>query len=313
MPLRLRGLDPIPGATTYVDGSVTCVARGQSTVARCDFDAETNQLVYDGTVGPDPGATTEEQAANAVIITFRTIVLPGVTQVANQALAHWDANGNGTVDDDISAGQGPVQTGIEFGRQRSDGRDPVPPGVSLPATPPGPHGASASGGWVHGLVPVGWTGWGRSTRAWIGKTGRDSWGSCAPLSTPLDSDTVAGTTVTLAALQVPVSGSVVSQPAGILIANGVPADTLDLVENVGRKTERVPAGAAHDVVTADGVVGELSATALAAADTLRLERVAPAAGAGAPAGRRGQSPGGAHAGQWPHRLQQPGHAQSAVP
>ena len=102
VPLRLRGLDPIPGATTYVDGSVTCVARGQSTVVRCAFDAATNQLVYDGTVGPDPGATTEEQAANAVIITFRTAVLPGVTQVANQALAHWDANGNGTVDDDIA-------------------------------------------------------------------------------------------------------------------------------------------------------------------------------------------------------------------
>ena len=53
--LRIRVLDPIPVATTYVDGSVTCMAGGQSTVARCDFDAETNQLVYDGIVGPDPG------------------------------------------------------------------------------------------------------------------------------------------------------------------------------------------------------------------------------------------------------------------
>ena len=95
------------------------------------------------------------------------------------------------------------------------------------------------------------------------------------LSTPLDSDTVAGTTVTLAALQVPVSRDVVSQPAEIRIANGAPADTLDLVENVGSKTERVPAGEAHDVVTADGVVVEFPATALAAADTLRLERVDP--------------------------------------
>ena len=43
VPLRIRVLDPIPVATTYVDGSVTCEARGQSTVARCDFDAETNQ------------------------------------------------------------------------------------------------------------------------------------------------------------------------------------------------------------------------------------------------------------------------------
>ena len=44
-PLRFRALDPIPAATTYVDGSVTCVPRGLSTVARCDFDAATNQLV----------------------------------------------------------------------------------------------------------------------------------------------------------------------------------------------------------------------------------------------------------------------------
>ena len=43
VPLRIRGLDPMPVATTYVDGSVTCMAGGQSTVARCDFDAETNQ------------------------------------------------------------------------------------------------------------------------------------------------------------------------------------------------------------------------------------------------------------------------------
>jgi hypothetical protein len=85
-------------------------------VARCDFDAATNQLVYDGTLGADPGATTEEQAANEVVITFRTTVLPGATQVDNQALAHWDANGNGTVDDDITAGQVPVRTGTAFGR-----------------------------------------------------------------------------------------------------------------------------------------------------------------------------------------------------
>ena len=59
------------------------------------------------------------------------------------------------------------------------------------------------------------------------------------LSTPLDSDTVAGTTVTLAALQVPVGGTVVSQPTEIRIANAAPCATLDLVENVGSKTERV--------------------------------------------------------------------------
>ena len=175
VPLRIRVLDPIPAATTYVDGSVTCVARGQSTVARCDFDAATNQLVYDGIVGPDPGATTEEQAANAVVITFRTTVLPGVTQVANQALAHWDANGNGTVDDDISAGQVPVRTGTAFGR--SDPTVATLPGLAclfqqrllaltVPAERP-------DGGWAHGRRPgrMGQDG-GASTRAWIGRVRR---------------------------------------------------------------------------------------------------------------------------------------------
>ena len=314
VPLRIRMLDPIPAATTYVDGSVTCVAHGLSTVARCDFDAATNKLVYDGILGPDPGATTEEQAANAVVITFRTTVLPGVTQVANQALAHWDANGNGTVDDDISAGQVPVQTGTEFGHS-----DPtvatLPPLACLfqqrllalalrgrqRAAPGAPRTRPRRMGRTRG-----------STRAWIGRVRRGADGVFT-LSTPLDSDTVAGTTVTLAALQVPVSGTVVSQPAEIRIANGAPADTLDLVENVGRKTERVPARAAHDVITADGVVVELPATALAAADTLRLERVAPTT-APAPLPGIAVSPLVAVTlAEWPDRLQQPGHAQSAVP
>ena len=56
---------------------------------RCAFDAAQNQVVYEGILGPDPGATMDDQATHAVIITFRTTVLPGVTHVANQALAFW--------------------------------------------------------------------------------------------------------------------------------------------------------------------------------------------------------------------------------
>ena len=59
---------------------------------------------------------TEEQAANDVVITFQTTVLPGATEVTNQALAHWDATDTGSVDDDISAGQIPVETGRRLGR-----------------------------------------------------------------------------------------------------------------------------------------------------------------------------------------------------
>ena len=116
LPLLVRLIEPIPAATTYVDGSVTCVAQGLSIVERCDFDAATNQVVADATLGADLGATTEEQAANEVVITFRTTVLPGATVVTNQALAHWDETDTGSVDDDISAGQIPVETGTEFGQ-----------------------------------------------------------------------------------------------------------------------------------------------------------------------------------------------------
>ncbi len=116
LPLLVRLLEPIPAATTYVDGSVTCVAQGLSLVEFCDFDAATNQVVADAILGADLGATTEEQAANDVVITFQTTVLPGATAVTNQALAHWDATDTGSVDDDISAGQIPVETGTAFGQ-----------------------------------------------------------------------------------------------------------------------------------------------------------------------------------------------------
>ncbi len=116
LPLLVRLIEPIPAATTYVDGSVTCVAQGLSIVEFCDFDAATNQVVADAILGADLGASTEEQAANDVVITFQTTVLPGATEVTNQALAHWDATDTGSVDDDISAGQIPVETGTAFGQ-----------------------------------------------------------------------------------------------------------------------------------------------------------------------------------------------------
>ena len=49
--LATRVVDPLPPATTYVDGSVTCTAQGQSTVQQCAFEAAQNQIVYAGTLG----------------------------------------------------------------------------------------------------------------------------------------------------------------------------------------------------------------------------------------------------------------------
>jgi uncharacterized repeat protein (TIGR01451 family) len=113
--LRTRVVDPLPAATTYVDGSVTCEARGRSTVLRCAFDAAQNQVIYEGDIGADPGALTEEQAPNAVVITFRMVPPPGAIRVDNQALAQWDAQGTGTLDAPGSANQVPVRSGTAFG------------------------------------------------------------------------------------------------------------------------------------------------------------------------------------------------------
>jgi uncharacterized repeat protein (TIGR01451 family) len=114
--LPTRVVDPLPAATTYVDDSMTCTVMGQSTLQRCTFEAAQNLVVYEGTLGPDPGVTTEEQAAHAVVITFRTTVLPGVTQVANQALAFWDATGTTSRQEHaFDIGQAPVRSGTAFG------------------------------------------------------------------------------------------------------------------------------------------------------------------------------------------------------
>ena len=104
-----------------------------------------------------------------------------------------------------------------------------------------------------------------------------------------------------------------SQPAEIRIANAAPAATLDMVENVGSKTERVPAREAHNVVTADGVVVEFPVTALAAADTLRLERVDPTTAPGPLPGVAVSPLVAVTLAGGRHRLQRSGHAQSTLP
>ena len=114
--------DDIPSNTTYVAGSLICTPRGTSTVDRCAFDAAVNRVVYEGTIGPDPGLRTEDDAANEVVITYRVAVPPDFFgTIENQAEANWDTNGNGTVADERAAGQTRVVTD-----------DPVPPGDSDP-------------------------------------------------------------------------------------------------------------------------------------------------------------------------------------
>lgn len=96
-PLNTRVTDPIPDDTTYVDGSVNCEATGASTTQICEFDAANNQIVWEGTLGPDLGAAGPDDAANEVVITFQTTVAEGVDEVFNQGCAFWDSDGDGFI------------------------------------------------------------------------------------------------------------------------------------------------------------------------------------------------------------------------
>lgn len=106
----VRVVDPIPAGTTFVAGSLTCSPQGSSTQTTCTFEGALNRVVYEGTLGPDYGHFDEASAANEVVITFRTTIAAGVTEVQNQGLANWDEDGDGNVADDIGGGQTPVAT-----------------------------------------------------------------------------------------------------------------------------------------------------------------------------------------------------------
>lgn len=108
--LNVQVVDPVPPGTTYVNNSVDCDARGNSTTTRCEYVEAENRVIWEGAIAPDQNGTTEENSDNEVVIVFKTTVLPGYTEVANQAVAYWDNNGDGNVQDDIDAGQEPVKT-----------------------------------------------------------------------------------------------------------------------------------------------------------------------------------------------------------
>ncbi|UHD18276.1 DUF7933 domain-containing protein [Thiocapsa bogorovii] len=105
MPIRV--VDPIPANSTFVDGSLECLVEGVSETSVCEYDAAALQVVFEGRIGPDPGATGADDAANEIVIVFRTRIQDSRRPVVNQAFANWDEDGNGSVDDD----QTPVTSG----------------------------------------------------------------------------------------------------------------------------------------------------------------------------------------------------------
>ena len=125
---RVRVVDPIPAGTDFIPGSLSCVANGSSTVDRCEYDAINNQVIYEGSIAPNPGVFIREDATNRVDITFRTTLLPGVDSATNVASANWDGDGDGDIDDDISLGQTP-------GEEQTPSASYFPPEPGQPTIP----------------------------------------------------------------------------------------------------------------------------------------------------------------------------------
>ena len=76
--------------------------------------------------------------------------------------------------------------------------------------------------------------------------------------------------------------SVVYDSIEVSVDNAAPADTLDIVEDHGRKTQALPAGMLHEVVTADGAVVTLPSGALAGDDRITIDVADPPDPATAP-------------------------------
>ena len=97
-PMAVRVLDPIPHGTAYA-GNLSCETQGASTTTRCAYDPSLDAVIWEGTLGPDPGHTTENAALNEVVITFDVRATNAHQDTfVNTSKAYWDQNHNGAVD-----------------------------------------------------------------------------------------------------------------------------------------------------------------------------------------------------------------------
>ncbi|MBK7541480.1 MAG: DUF11 domain-containing protein [Candidatus Competibacteraceae bacterium] len=108
--LGVRVTDVIPVGTVYEPNSLRCEPSGGSTVTLCAYDPAQNRVVYEGKIAADPGAVDENAAQNEVVIVFSSRFQAGTTNASNTGTANWDANGDGSVDNDVAAGQQPIKT-----------------------------------------------------------------------------------------------------------------------------------------------------------------------------------------------------------
>ncbi len=116
-------VDAIPAGTQYIANSLTCTGQGATVVHACTYNAAQQRIEVTADIAPDPGATDETQAANELVIRFRTTVRTQSDQIRNQGEAFWDENGDGVVNsaDANVAQHRPVYTD-----------DPAQPGAADP-------------------------------------------------------------------------------------------------------------------------------------------------------------------------------------
>ena len=114
--MAVRVVDPIKPGMEY-NGGLSCEARGSSTGSRCEYDSIQNAVIWEGTMGPDAGHSTEYDAQNEVVITFDVKAI-NVEQeeFSNEAYAYWDQNRDGVIDSgDLNVGSDfpAVSTAVE--------------------------------------------------------------------------------------------------------------------------------------------------------------------------------------------------------
>ncbi len=270
----VRVIDPIPVGTTFIPGSLTCDAMGNSAVTRCDYDSAANQVIVDGVIGPDLGAASEAAAVNEVVITFRiSVPLDFFGTVENQAQVYWDSDGDGMVDDDLVAlaGQMPAL---------SD--DPVTPEPNDPTV-----GTFAPGACLFQVRPTEIESDDDSDTS-IEATGdlvedgfegtevRQASPSPLTLTTPTAGQAIAGSSVAVAAVQGPSVGPTVSESITSTVANNNTQTVPDIIEADGVKTEVLPAFENHTVVTDAGLLVTLPDGGLEVEDTLEVRTVSEA-------------------------------------
>ncbi len=132
--LAVTLVHPIPANSTYVAGSLNCIAGGSTVVTRCAYNAARNQIEVEATLAADFGGTfaawppkpfpltawmpmsaaldttvsraphlpsplprVQAALAHPLTIRYQTRAQAGVTQLLGQGLAYWDENNDGQV------------------------------------------------------------------------------------------------------------------------------------------------------------------------------------------------------------------------